>query len=415
MKNGAGETGVMRYVILMICALAWAAAPRADAQELTGLARVDPAASSISDGWFGGTKLTLSLSQGVPFRVFHLDSPARLVIDFREADWSGVDAASLLGSSKKVTGARFGPFRPGWSRLVLDLAAPLLPSNIAMPINNSTGTATLTIDLIKATPEAFGAGAGAPKDAAWSTQAAQAPQVPVVDDSFVVVIDPGHGGIDPGAIREGVEEKDLMLKVAQALAEALRRSGQAEVVLTRTEDQFVSLPGRVDMAHAAGADLFISLHADVLSEGGASGATVYTLAKDASDAATAQLAAQHNRADILAGADLNGADDEVAGVLLDLARQETAPRSEQAAAAIIASMDAAGGPMNTHPARHAGFSVLTSADVPSLLIEIGFLSSKRDLANLRDPVWRAVMAGAIADGILAWRASDLAQRPLVRQ
>lgn len=405
----------MRHVILMICALALMAVQRADAQDLTGLARVNPARSSLSDGWFGGTQLTIGLSQGVPFRVFHLDSPMRLVIDFREADWTGVDAAKLLANSKKVTAARFGPFRPGWSRLVLDLADPLLPSNIAMPIDNSTGAATLTVNLVKATPEAFGAGAGAPKDAAWATQAANVPEAPAPDDSFVVVIDPGHGGIDPGAVRDGVEEKDMMLKMAQALAEALRRSGQAEVVLTRTSDEFVSLPGRVDMAHAAGADLFISLHADILTEGGASGATIYTLAEDASDAAAAQLAAQHNRADILAGADLNGADDQVAGVLLDLARQETAPRSEQAATALIAAMDAAGGPMNAHPARQAGFSVLTSADVPSLLIEIGFLSSPRDLANLRDPVWRAVMAGAMADGILAWRAADLAQRPLVRQ
>ncbi len=405
----------MRFVILMICALALANVQRADAQELTGLARVDPARSTLSDGWFSGTKLTIGLNQGVPFRVFHLDSPMRLVIDFREADWTGVDAETLLKRTKKVTGARFGPFRPGWSRLVLDLADPLLPSNIAMPVDNSTGAATLTVDLVKATPEAFGAGAGAPKDAAWATQAANAPKVAAPDDSFVVVIDPGHGGIDPGAIRDGIEEKDMMLKMAQALAEALRRSGQAEVVLTRTSDEFVSLPGRVDMAHAAVADLFISLHADVLTEGGASGATIYTLADDASDAATAQLAAQHNRADILAGADLNGADDQVAGVLLDLARQETAPRAEQASAALIAAMDAAGGPMNTHPARQAGFSVLTSADVPSLLIEIGFLSSPRDLANLRDPVWRAVMAAAMSDGILAWRAADLAQRPLVRQ
>lgn len=405
----------MRHVILMICALALASVQRADAQELTGLARVDATRSTLSDGWFGGTKLTIGLNQGVPFRVFHLDSPMRLVIDFREADWTGVDAETLLQSTKKVTGARFGPFRPGWSRLVLDLADPLLPSNIAMPIDTSTGAATLTVDLVKATPEAFGAGAGAPKDVAWATQAANVPEVVAPDDSFVVVIDPGHGGIDPGAVRDGVEEKDMMLKMAQALAEALRRSGQAQVVLTRTSDEFVSLPGRVDMAHAAGADLFISLHADILTEGGASGATIYTLADDASDAATAQLAAQHNRADILAGADLNGADDQVAGVLLDLARQETAPRAEQASAALIAAMGAAGGPMNTHPARQAGFSVLTSADVPSLLIEIGFLSSPRDLANLRDPVWRAVMAGAMSDGILAWRAADLAQRPLVRQ
>ncbi|ASM72057.1 MULTISPECIES: N-acetylmuramoyl-L-alanine amidase [Roseobacteraceae] len=405
----------MRYVIMVICALVLSGVSGAGAQELTALARVDPQRSHISDGWFGNTTLNIALSQGVPFRVFHLDNPKRLVIDFREADWSGVDAKTLLPEAGKITAVRFGPFRPGWSRLVMDMAEPLLPSEIEMKVDESTGIATLSVALKGVAPEAFGAGAGSPKDVAWATQAAQPPVLPKFDNSFVVVIDPGHGGVDPGAVRDGIEEKDIMLKMAQALAEALRRSGQADVVLTRTIDQFVSLPGRVDVAHAADADLFISLHADILSEGGASGATVYTLADDASDEAAAQLAAQHNRADILAGADLNGADDEVAGVLLDLARQETAPRSDQAAATIIGAMQAAGGPMNAHPSRQAGFSVLTSADVPSILIEVGFLSSKRDLANLRDPVWRAVMASAIADGILAWRTADLAQRPLVRQ
>ncbi len=405
----------MRYVIMLISALVLIGAPRAQADELTALARVDPDSSRISESWFGNTKLTIGLSQGVPFRVFHLDDPMRLVIDFREADWAEVTAQDLLTKPGKVTAVRFGPFRPGWSRLVLDLAEPMLPSNIAMPVDDSTGTAMLTVAFRSADAETFGVGAGAPKDAAWATQAAQPQPTRKADDSFVVVLDPGHGGVDPGAVRDGVEEKDIMLKVAQALAEALRRSGQAEVVLTRTDDRFVSLPGRVDMAHAVDADLFISLHADILSEGGASGATVYTLADEASDAATEQLAAQHNRADILAGADLSGADDQVAGVLMDLARQETAPRSEQAAAALIEAMQAAGGPMNSHPARQAGFSVLTSADVPSILIEVGFLSSKRDLTNLRDPVWRAGIAAAMAEGILAWRSSDLAQRPLVRK
>ncbi|MCR8825571.1 N-acetylmuramoyl-L-alanine amidase [Pseudosulfitobacter koreensis] len=405
----------MRYVIMVIFALFLVGAPRVQADALTALARVDPDDSLISEGWFGNTKLTIGLSQGVPFRVFHLDDPMRLVIDFREADWAAVTAEDLLPEPGKVTGVRFGPFGPGWSRLVLDLAEPMLPTDIGMPVDDSTGTARLTVALKSTDAATFRAGVGAPKDASWATQAAQTPPTPKSDDTFVVVIDPGHGGVDPGAVRDGITEKDIMLKVSQALAEALRRSGQVEVVLTRTDDRFVSLPGRVDMAHAVDADLFISLHADILSEGGASGATIYTLAKEASDEAAEQLAAQHNRADILAGADLSGADDQVAGVLLDLARQETAPRSHQAAAALIDAMRAGGGPMNARPARQAGFSVLTSADVPSVLIEVGFLSSKRDLANLRDPVWRAGIAAAMAEGILAWRASDLAQRPLVRK
>ncbi len=169
------------------------------------------------------------------------------------------------------------------------------------------------------------------------------------------------------------------------------------------------------IAHQAHADLFISLHADNLEQGGARGATVYTLSDEASDAATEHLAARHDRSDIIAGADLTGSDDQVAQVLLDLARQETGPRSAALAMLLAEEMAAAGGPMNRTPLRDAGFSVLKSADIPSVLIEIGFLSSKRDLANLRDPVWRQGMAQGIARGVLAWRDADEARRALVRQ
>ncbi len=406
----------MRPLIILVVAL-WglAAGPRAEAQDLTALARVDPASSAIEDRWFGRTDIVIGLNQGVPFRVFTLDAPARLIVDFREADWSGITPEMLLPEPGRIAAVRFGAFLPGWSRLVVDLAEPMLPTVIGMPTDAASGTARLEITLKTASPEVFAAAAGVPKGAEWATDAARPPPAAASDDRFVVAIDPGHGGVDPGAARDGVEEKDMMLRVAQALAEVLRRTGQAEVVLTRTDDRFVSLPGRVDIAHRAGADLFISLHADALSQGGAQGATVYTLSDEASDEAARQLARQHNRTDILAGVDLTDADDEVAGVLLDLARQETAPRAQTAARALIAAMDAAGGPMNRRPEREAGFSVLTSADIPSILIEVGFLSSERDLANLRDPIWRAVMVEAMAEGILAWYAADAAESALVRQ
>jgi N-acetylmuramoyl-L-alanine amidase len=187
------------------------------------------------------------------------------------------------------------------------------------------------------------------------------------------------------------------------------------VVMTRDDDVFVALESRVAIAHLARADIFISLHADSLSQGGAKGATVYTLSDEASDAATAHLAERHNRSDIIAGADLTGSDDQVAGILLDLARQETEPRSDDLARVLIEGMAAAGGPMNRRPLRRAGFSVLKSADIPSVLVEVGFLSSDRDLKNLRDPIWRSVMINAMADAILNWRDQDAARAPLVRQ
>jgi N-acetylmuramoyl-L-alanine amidase len=228
------------------------------------------------------------------------------------------------------------------------------------------------------------------------------------------VLDPGHGGVDPGAERDGVNEKQLMLSFAQTLADALRRAG-AEVVLTREEDVFVALETRVAIAHQVQGDLFISLHADILTQGGAKGATVYTLSDEASDAATEHLAARHNRSDIIAGADLTGSDDQVAQVLLDLARQETGPRSAALAMTLAEGMASVGGPMNRHPLREAGFSVLKSADIPSVLIEIGFLSSDRDLANISDPVWRQGMAQGMAQAVLAWRDADAARAGLVRQ
>ena len=401
--------------MLLLLATIWASGTMVVAQELSAVARVDPAQSGVEQGWFGDTEIVLHLSQGVPFRVFTLDSPRRLVMDFREVDWSGVRAEDLIDAEAAVTDVRFGNFRPGWSRLVADLSEPLLAEEIGMSVDEGSGRAVLRVGLTPASADVFAARAGAPENALWPEPVPQEVVAPLVDDRFVVAIDPGHGGVDPGAERGEVNEKELMLQIALELREALLRAGDVDVVLTREKDVFVSLEGRVAIAHRAGADLFLSLHADALSQGGAHGATVYTLSQEASDKATAHLAARHNRADIIAGTDLTGSDDEVASVMLDLARQETEPRSKALALALIKGMTEAGGPMNRRPLRNAGFSVLKSADIPSVLVEVGFLSSERDLLNLRDPVWRSGIVGGMARSILAWRDADAAKRPLVRQ
>ncbi|MGB5865445.1 MAG: N-acetylmuramoyl-L-alanine amidase [Sulfitobacter sp.] len=383
------------------------------AQDLTALARVDVAQSGIEDGWFGQTDLTLQLSQGVPFRVFTLDNPPRLVVDFREVDFSGVSAGDLLAEAGRIEAVRFGAFQPGWSRLVADLSEPMLPREIGMPVDPDTGRATLEIRLVSAEAEVFANNSGVPPDPSWAP-AFLKPQAVEDDGVFTVVLDPGHGGIDPGAERGGLNEKELMLSFALTLGEALRREG-VEVVFTRDADVFVSLEGRVAIAQRVNADLFISLHADSLSGGGARGASVYTLSDDAGDTASAQLVARHDRSDIIAGVDLTGADDQVAQILLEYARRETGPRSSALAATLKEYMAQAGGPMNRRPLRQAGFSVLKSADIPSVLIEIGFLTSDRDLANLGDPIWRSVMAEAMADAVLSWRDADETRSGLVRQ
>jgi N-acetylmuramoyl-L-alanine amidase len=385
------------------------------AQPLSAVARVDVSESRIATNWRGQTEMRLQLTQGVPFRVFTLDAPERLVVDFREVDWSGVKADALKAEETAIADLRFGAFQPGWSRLVADLSGPHLPQEIGMSVNAATGQAELLVVLSSATPEQFAAKSGVPETTLWPEEPRVEAQAPISDTRFVVVLDPGHGGIDPGAEREGLSEKELMLDVAFALRDRLMRLADVDVVLTRESDVFVSLESRVAKAHQANADLFISLHADALSQGGAQGATVYLLSDEASDKASAHLAARHNRADIIAGADLTGSDDQVTSVLLDLARQETEPRSEALATSLIDGLTQAGGPMNSRPLRRAGFSVLKSADIPSVLIEIGFLSSKRDLENLRNPVWRAGVVDAMARAILDWQQKDAALRTLVRQ
>lgn len=399
-----------------LCAALWVGSLSVSAaQAVDAPARIDAASSGLEQDWFGRTTLRLELTHGVPFRVFTLDDPARLVLDFRDLTWEGITPEHILGDVTGIDAVRFGAFQTGWSRLVADMTRPMLPQEVEMAIDSDSGRAILSIDLVTATDTSFSAASGAPKNAFWPDKdGEQAQMAPIADDRFVVAIDPGHGGIDPGAERDGLSEKVLMLDVALALRDILQAVEGVDVVLTRETDVFVSLQSRVAMAHQVGADLFVSLHADALSQGGAHGATIYTLSEEASDTASAHLAARHNRADIIAGADLSGSDGQVTRVLLDLARQETEPRSRSLAKAFADSMATAGGPMNSRPMRQAGFSVLKSADIPSVLIEIGFLSSKRDLENLRDPIWRQNMTGAMARGILNWRDYDMTQRALMR-
>lgn len=385
----------------------------AAAQGFSGLARVSPETTAINDTR-GGLVLDLGLSQGVPYRLFTLSGPDRLVLDFREVDWTGLDA-DALATAEGVAEVRFGGFRPGWSRMVIDLARPMVVDLVDLRISPETGLAHLEVTLAKASREAFDAAAIAPADPEWGAASSSSPRKSLADDgSLTVLIDPGHGGIDPGAERDGLQEKELMLLFAFDLRDALLRVDGVDVVLTREDDRFVSLERRVAVAHQVGADLFFSLHADVLAEGRAHGAAVYTLAGQASDEASALLAERHNRADILAGVDLTGRDDVVADVLLDLARLETRPRTEALARSVVSGLEGAGVPLNRHPFRSAAFSVLKAADIPSVLVEIGFLSSDRDMKNLSDALWRRRAAEGLRDGIQAWLIADQASRGLVR-
>lgn len=370
------------------------------AEDLSGLARFDAGASHLTGG-AGGMTLDLALSQPVPWRLRFRADPARLILDAREVDWTGLDALPRPAGTE----LRAGVFRPGWSRLVLVLPGPMKVATAGM---TTEGPARLTVTLVPDTAEAFAKAAARPEPPDWALpEAVVSPAAPkVAGGPMVVVLDPGHGGIDPGAERDGEKEADLVLTFARELQEVLRRDGRFQVVLTRSDDTFVPLETRISLARAAGADLFLSLHADAIAEGEAVGATVYTLSDEATDVASEKLAERHDRDDLLAGVDLSRADDLVAGVLMDMARAETSPRTARLAEALVGAIKAAEIRMHRHPHQRAGFSVLKSPDVPSVLLELGFLSSDRDLKRLTDPVWRGRLAEALRTGLLTWAEAE---------
>ncbi|SDE93929.1 N-acetylmuramoyl-L-alanine amidase [Limimaricola pyoseonensis] len=405
-----GGRGPRLRGLLACAALALLLAAPAAAQPFSGLARLDVAESHVRDARRGGLEVELALSQPVPWRVFTLDAPRRLVLDFAEVDWAGADPAALL-SGERAAGLRLGQGRPGWSRLVLDLAGPMLVETAEMRAGDGTSGAVLRLRLVPTDAESFAA-AAKPADPAGATLDAPLPEAP---GPLVVAIDPGHGGVDPGAMREGLVEADLMLALARETAEAIDRSGTMRAVLTRDADAFVSLAQRMTIARAAGADLLISLHADALEVDEASGGAVYTLSDEALDRASARMAERHQRGDLLAGVDLSGQDDRVATALMDLARLDTVPQSERLAGALIEGLRQAGAKLNGTPHRAAPLAVLNAADFPSVLVEVGFLSNAGDRIRLTEPTGRAAIVSGLVAGLQAWAAEEAARAPLRRR
>lgn len=398
------------FVVLALAFGTLAAGARAEAP--VALARVDLARSSVAVD-LDTVVLRLGLSQPVPYRLRLMADPPRLVVDFREVEFAGLRAEAFnAGALPAVSWGRLGP---GWSRMVAELPGPM---RIVAAEEVTEGQPELRVSLAAVGIDAFRAAVAAQPAPDWGLPRPAAVEAPkrrqTGEAPLVVVIDPGHGGIDPGAEAPGLSEAEVILTFARGLKEVLTRAG-IEVVLTREEDVFVPLETRVSVARAAGADIFLSLHADALAEGEAVGATVYTLAEEASDAASELLAERHDRADLLAGVDLEGHDDQVAGVLMDLARTETAPRSERLAEALAGAIGGAGIRMHRHPHQRAAFSVLKSPDIPSVLLELGFLSSEADRARLTDPAWRELMAQAILAAIKDWALADAAEARRLRR
>lgn len=364
-----------------------------------------------------GVSLRLALSQPVPYRLRLLPAPPRAVLELNTVDWRGM----VWPETDAVRSLRVGTRGDGWARMVLDMAYPMLPDAVVQTVDPETGRAAIDLTFRRADLEAFEARSTDeaafardysdyllhPKAALPDPQTGAAP--------LRVLLDPGHGGVDPGAVRDGVTEAEIALAFAKALQEELLRRDGFDVYLSREDDSFVSLDGRLRAARAVRADLFLSIHADALPEGLATGAAVYTLSEAASDETAALLAERHDRDDLLAGVDLSRNTDEIASVLMSVAWQDTKLRNSALANALVEGIGAAGLRLHSRPEQSGAFSVLRAPDMPSALLELGFMSSPRDLARLRDPEWRATMAVAVANGLETWAARDRERRALLER
>ena len=364
--------------------------------------------SFAKDRFFGGIEINLQLSQGVPYKIWMERDPLSLIIDFNVLNFNGIDLKKI-NQSKNIKSIEIKELDTEWSRLSFHLADYWAIENTEMSISPQDNSASLSI-FLKSISEGIVSLTDKPnKD--FSSNKISA----IENNDFVVVLDPGHGGRDPGAEAGGYRESSLMLELAEAVKESLIRNTDFKVVLTRTEDKFLSLEDRITIASQSDANLFISLHADAVIEGEASGTTVYLLSDKATDKMSAQLASRHDRSEILRGVDLSGLDSQVASVLLDMARQETKPRSEAVASFILKVFKEKITELSSQPLRYAAFSVLKSPDIPSILIEAGFMSTSSDLQNLTAKKWRREFADSLAEAISRWHVRDKENKVLLRE
>lgn len=373
---------------------------------LPSLVQAAPRVSEIRIGVHPGKlRVVVESNAKLPVSAFTLSAPYRVVLDLPDVDWQ-IDAAGGGKATGFIVSYRFGHFSPGKSRVVFDLKRPAVVDKAFHLPPRGKAPWRLVIDLKPVSVAEFARRAQPPPrpDKARPNQAAvfmplPRPRPQGKAPKKVVVIDPGHGGIDPGALgRKGIHEKRITLAMARQLRDALVARGRYQVVMTRDRDIFVRLRERIAMARAAGADLFISLHADSIKNRRVRGASVYTLSEKSSDREAADLAAKENKADLIAGVDLTGESTEVTNILIDLAQRETMNHSAVFASVLVGEMRKRVKFLRRSH-RFAGFAVLKAPDVPSVLIEMGYLSHAGDERRLLNPAYRAALAGAIANAV----------------
>jgi N-acetylmuramoyl-L-alanine amidase len=370
------------------------------------------------------TRFVLDLDKSIPFRAFTLDDPYRVVVDMPQVIFHMAAGTGTAGRGL-IKAFRYGLVMPGGSRIVFDLTGPARiansyvleaangqPPRLVIELEEADRNALARPPAAESQPELRPAIADAP--AASATQApaeaavASKPAAPA-DSRPVIVLDPGHGGIDNGTQSNGESEKTLVLGFGLALRDRLEKSGKYRVVMTRSDDTFIPLADRVRIAHDQSAALFVSIHADSLPhhEGDAQGATIYTLSDRASDAEAERIAEMENKADAIGGVNLTQEPTEVADILIDLTQRETRTFSNRFARLLWGKMKSTVR-MHKHPLKSAGFRVLKAPDVPSVLIELGYVSNKDDREHLISESWRSRTVESMAQAIDDFFAKRLA-------
>jgi N-acetylmuramoyl-L-alanine amidase len=347
-------------------------------------------------------RLVFDLSLPVEAHVYALPSPDRIIVDLPEVNFQldpSVGRDGVVNDAALVKAFRFGLLAPGKSRIVIDLARPACPTEVdTKPVVDGASASRLQIELRPCEAAAFAALglAGAPL-AAGPDPASPAP-LPVI------VLDPGHGGADGGARGlRGAVEKTLVFEFCSELKRQLEATRRYSIAMTRNRDEYVDLDDRVTMARNANASLFISVHADTLSEAAdVSGSTVYTVAERASDAEAARIAARENAADPKLGSEKQAQDDPgVADILFDLKRRETRAYAHIFSRGVVENLRGLAR-LNHNPERSAGFVVLKAPEFPSVLVELGYLSNAQDVQAMNSPDWRAKTAAAMVRAIDAF-------------
>jgi N-acetylmuramoyl-L-alanine amidase len=420
--------------VLLVCALVCAAALLCVKTAVLGAAEVpspNPIATSdvpvASGARLAGdgkqTRFVLDLDKKILFRAFPLADPYRVVVDIPQVSFQLAAGVGTAGRGL-IKAFRYGLVMPGGSRIVFDLTGPARiansyvldaangqPPRFVLELEEVDRTAFVQSLAAESRPElrpAIAVSTGAAVATAPAELTALPKPAAPADLRPLVVIDPGHGGIDNGTQSSGESEKNLVLGFGLALRDRIEKSGKYRVVMTRTDDTFIPLADRVRIARNQSAALFVSIHADALprKEGDAQGATIYTLSDRASDAEAERLAEAENKADAIGGVNLTEEPTDVADILIDLAQRETRTFSNRFARLLKNEMKTTAR-MHKHPLKSAGFKVLKAPDVPSVLIELGYVSNKSDLEHLVSDNWRSKTVGSVAQAIDTFFAKRL--------